>query len=114
MMSKQFFLGTVSYNEYSYLIDGLASVHSIIGLDEKAVEEEYSWNMSSKIIPLKQYKKERYLEALSNVRNIIKFVPGPSSSPNLRGVYVIAREGFTNFTGRPFGNDILLRQKLFA
>lgn len=114
MVSKQFFLGTYSDSEYNYLVGGLASVHSIVGLDEEAVEKDYSWDMSSKIISLKHYKKEKYLEALSNIRNIIKFVSGPSSSPKLRGVYVIAREGYTNFTGRPFGNDILLRQKLFA
>ena len=89
-------------------------MHSIEGLDEEAIEKDYLRDVSSKIIPLKQYKKERYLEALSNIRNIIKFVPGPSSSFELRGVYVIAREGYTNFTGRPFGDNILLRQKLFA
>lgn len=114
MVSKQFFLGTSSDSEYSYLINGLAGVHAIKGLDEEAVKKDYSWDMSSKFMSLKQYKKERYIETLSNVRNIIKFVPGPCSSPNLRGVYVIAREGYANFTGRPFGNNILLRQKLFA
>lgn len=114
MISKQFFLGTSSDSEYNYLIYGLAGVYTVKGLDEEAVKKDYSWDMSSKFMSLKQYKKERHIEALSNIRNIIKFVPGPLSSPDLLGVYVIAREGYTNETGRPRGDNILRRQKLFA